>query len=64
MLDTGLWVHKIPTAKPDTNKTQARLDEYFPKEALLDSVLRRKESLLEHGRKKQTFLTSCQKWQL
>lgn len=62
MLDTGLWVHTIPTAKPDTNKkTQARLDEHLPKEALLDSVLRCKESLLEHGRKKQTFLTCCQK---
>lgn len=62
VLHTGLC--GIPTAKQDTNKkTRAWLNKHLPEEALLDSVLRHKESLLEQGRKKQTFHTCCQEWQ-
>lgn len=64
MLYTGLWARSIPTAKQDIDrKTQALLNEHLPEEALFDSVLRHKESLLEHSRKKQTFHTRCQEWQ-
>lgn len=56
MFYTG--VRSIPTAKRDTDRT-----EHLPEEALPDSVLSHKESLLEHGRKKQTFHTRSQEWQ-
>lgn len=62
MFYTG--VRSISTARHDTGRTtQALLKEHLPEEALLDSVLSHKESLLEHGRKKQTFHTRCQEWQ-
>lgn len=52
------------TAFPQQSLTQAPLFEHYPKEALLHPVLSCKESLLEQGRTKLTFLTRCQEWQL
>lgn len=57
MLYRGLRACSVPTAKQESGRAmQALLHEHLPGEAVLEPVLRHKDSLLGHGGKSRHFI--------